>query len=89
MSVEQFEALRLMDREGLTQDQCAAQMGVARTTVQRIYAEARSIVAEALVEGLPLQIEGGDYLLSSHHPSSESCGPHCRRRGTRNRGGRS
>ena len=41
LTVEEYEALRLMDYLGLNQEEAAAQMGVARTTVQRIYAQAR------------------------------------------------
>ena len=40
LTVEEYEALRLMDYLGLNQEEAAAQMGVARTTVQRIYAQA-------------------------------------------------
>ena len=42
LTVEEYEALRLMDYLGLNQKEAAAQMGVARTTVQRIYAQDRN-----------------------------------------------
>jgi len=45
--------------EGFTQEECAKQMDVARTTVQGIYAEARKKIAESLVNGKVLLIEGG------------------------------
>lgn len=41
LTVEEYEAVRLMDYLGLNQEEASAQMGVARTTVQRIYAQAR------------------------------------------------
>ena len=63
LTVEEYEALRLMDYLGLNQKEAAAQMGVARTTVQRIYAQARRKLAVFLVEGRPLQIGGGSYAL--------------------------
>lgn len=63
MPIDQYETVRLIDLEGLTQEECAVQMNIARTTVQRIYSEARKNLAEALVEGKVLKIEGGDYKL--------------------------
>ncbi len=63
MSVDEYEAIRLIDLENLTQEECAEQMNIARTTVQRIYAEARRKIAEALVRGRILRIEGGEYKL--------------------------
>ena len=59
MTVDEFEAMRLLDDEGLTQEACAAKMNVARTTVTAIYDSARKKVAEALVHGKRLLITGG------------------------------
>lgn len=60
-----------MDLEGLSQQECSQWMEVARTTVQRIYENARKKLALALVEGRPLRIGGGDYRLCD---GQESCG---------------
>lgn len=59
MTVDEYEALRLLDDEGLTQEACAVRMNVARTTVTAIYDSARKKVAEALVHGKRLLITGG------------------------------
>ncbi len=63
LSLDEYECIRLLDREGLTQEQCAASMGVGRTTVTAIYDSARKKLAEALVEGKALRIGGGNYSL--------------------------
>jgi len=59
MTVDEFEALRLLDDEGLMQEACAERMNVARTTVTAIYDSARKKVADALVHGKRLLITGG------------------------------
>ncbi len=59
MTVDEYEALRLLDNEGLTQETCAVRMNIARTTVTAIYDSARKKVADALVNGKRLLITGG------------------------------
>ncbi|MBA4603073.1 DUF134 domain-containing protein [Thermoactinomyces mirandus] len=63
MTVDEYETIRLIDLEGLTQAECATQMNVARTTVQGIYNQARKKLAKSLVNGKVLRIEGGEYKL--------------------------
>ncbi|KUO59431.1 MAG: hypothetical protein APF84_07675 [Gracilibacter sp. BRH_c7a] len=78
MSIEEFETIRLIDFEGLDQEQCAENMEVARSTVQRIYNDARKKIAESLVNGKTLRIEGGNYKICSGDFRNERCGK-CRR----------
>ena len=59
LTFDEIEALRLADAEGLYQEQVAEQMKVSRPTVGRILAAARKKVAEALVEGKAIRMEGG------------------------------
>lgn len=78
MEVEDYECIRLMDYLGMTQEECAEQMGVARTTVQAIYTRARRRLAGALVEGRPLEIAGGTFG-SAHGPTTHAAGDATRR----------
>lgn len=73
MTVEEYETIRLMDFEGLNQEQCASLMGVARSTIQRIYDDARKKLADSLINGKLLKIEGGDYKLCSEFEDRKQC----------------
>ena len=78
MTVDEYETIRLIDLEGFTQEECAAKMKVARTTVQGIYVEARQKLAESLVNGKVLLIGGGEYQLCDG--MGNGCGRGCQRR---------
>ncbi len=59
LALDEFEALRLVDLNGQYHEQAAAQMGVSRPTLGRILDAAHQKVADALVHGKALRIEGG------------------------------
>lgn len=62
---EELESIRLIDFEGLDQGEAAQRMEVSRGTFQRILYEARKKVAEALVQGKSIAVEGGNYTVAS------------------------
>lgn len=74
LTVDEYETIRLIDLEGYTQEECAAQMNVSRSTVQGIYNSARKKVAESLVNGKMLLIEGGEYRLCNGGEEYCRCG---------------
>ena len=65
LAVDEFEALRLADLEGLYQEKAAEKMNVSRQTFGRIIESAHRRVAEALVKGKALKIEGGDFEMAA------------------------
>ena len=80
MTVDEFEAVRLIDLEGFSQEECAGHMGVARTTAQAIYSSARLKLAQCLVKGIELSISGGTYVLNEGSVPGCRCGHCCKRR---------
>ena len=78
MTVDEYETIRLIDKQGFTQEECGRYMKIARTTVQQICTAARKKMAEALVNGLPLKIEGGEYQICDGKEAYCECGG-CRR----------
>ena len=74
LTVDEYETIRLLDKKGYSQEQCAVSMQIARTTVQRIYEIARKKIADALIDGHPLRIEGGDFRICDGQSSNCSFG---------------
>jgi predicted DNA-binding protein (UPF0251 family) len=70
---EEYEAMRLTDYNGLTQQESADQMNVSRPTFTRIYEKARRSIAKAFVEGKAIFIEGGDYHTDDFWYRCDSC----------------
>lgn len=71
--LEEYESLRLIDYERLSHEETAEKMNVSRPTVTRIYEKARKKVADALIEGRSLLIEGGEVQLTGTHYLCENC----------------
>lgn len=61
LTVDEYETIRLIDQKGFSQEECAGFMQVSRPTVQQIYNSARVKLANALVGGNTIRIDGGDY----------------------------
>lgn len=63
--VEEAEAIRLKDLDGLEQEECAGKMNVSRTTYSRILDSARQKIADALLNGKAIRIEGGNFEMAT------------------------
>jgi len=67
MSIEEYETIRLIDELNYSQAECAKEMGIGRTTAQRIYNSARKKIALCLVYGKILKLDGGIYSIKGHN----------------------
>jgi len=65
LPIEGLEAVRLSDLEKLDQETAAGRMNISRQTFGRVLAEAREVIAEALVMGKMIRIQGGSYTMPS------------------------
>ena len=70
---EEYESIKLLDFDGLTQEEAAVHMEVSRPTLTRVYEAARIKVAKAMVEGRDLLIRGGNFLFDDTWHYCKSC----------------
>lgn len=61
LQVDEFEAVRLKDLEGLEQEECAKKMKISQPTFHRLVLSARKKISDAIVNGKAIKIEGGNY----------------------------
>jgi predicted DNA-binding protein (UPF0251 family) len=73
LGVDEYEALRLVDLEGLQQEDAAKRMKVSRATCARILKEAHRKVAEAITAGKAIRIEGGNFILGNNRYRCREC----------------
>ena len=67
LSIEEVEAIRLKDIDDLDQEQSAQKMNVSRPTFQRVLESARKKIADALLNGKAVRIEGGNFKIEPLH----------------------
>ncbi|MDI6702148.1 DUF134 domain-containing protein [Methanothermobacter wolfeii] len=73
ITLDEFEAIRLRDYHGIQQKKAAEIMGISQPTFHRALKSARSKVAEALVEGRPIILKGGDYIMDRRRYKCMDC----------------
>ena len=72
LTTDEYEVIRLLDKEHLCQGECAAVMGVSRPTITAIYQKAREKIALSIVDGRRLVIKGGAYAIKRNIVSDTS-----------------
>lgn len=63
IKMDEFEALRLADHQGLSQEEAAVSMRISQQTFSRILKKARRNIARALITGSTIKIQGGFYVM--------------------------
>jgi len=71
MTADEYEAYRLTEYEGLSQEDAAERMGISRGTLWRILQGAKKKLARMIVEGRQLRIRGGNYVVAADRDESE------------------
>jgi predicted DNA-binding protein (UPF0251 family) len=64
LTVDEFEAVRLKDLEGMEQEEAAKKMSISQPTFHRLILSARKKIADAIVNGKAIRIEGGNYMFA-------------------------
>jgi predicted DNA-binding protein (UPF0251 family) len=74
LTIEEYEVLRHVDYQKMTHEECALQMDISRTTVTEIYESARYKIADAIINGKDICIEGGNYRVCEGGECGDRCG---------------
>lgn len=75
LKMDEFEALRLADYQGLSQKEAAKSMRISQQTFSRILKQARYLTAKGISTGSAIRIQGGQYVISSRIKNSEEDKP--------------
>ena len=73
LSIDEYECIRLTDYKGLPHEECAGLMGISRPVFTRLVESARRKIAEAIIEGKELMIEGGNVVYGRKHSRCPKC----------------
>jgi len=73
LKLEEYESFRLIDYDGLSQEQASVKMNISRPTFTRLYNRALKTIAKAFVEGKAIEIEGGNFILESEWYRCRKC----------------
>jgi predicted DNA-binding protein (UPF0251 family) len=73
LNVDEYEAIRLVDYDGLDQETAAGKLGISRPTCARIVEEAHRKIAEAITQGKAIRIEGGNFVLKKNLMRCRDC----------------
>ena len=71
LDTDEFEAIRLADHMGLSQKVAAKSMRISQQTFSRVLKKARKTLADGLVRGTTIKIQGGAYIVISHEANEE------------------
>ena len=77
LTIDEYEVLRHVDYQKMTHEECAIQMDISRTTVTEIYESARFKMADALINGKALCIEGGNFRICDGGECKKDCKKDC------------
>ena len=73
LTVDERESVRLSDLLGLSYEEAGQRMGVSRATFGRIIQRARKIIADALINGKAINVEGGNYTITNEEARTFVC----------------
>lgn len=74
LTIDEYESIRLADHENLKQEEAAKRMNISRPTFTRLVNGARKKIADAMVNGKVIKIEGGSFVFLKNRLRCMSCG---------------